>query len=67
MTTSGFVHVSEILRSMGHPPVSDFMNSELASELYCDEIVDGRGKLLHVDTTRSVSASSKDARNESAN
>ena len=34
----------------------DFMASELASELYCDEILDGSGRFLHLDSTVSVSA-----------
>ena len=35
---------------------SAFMASELASELYVDEKVDGAGNLLQVDTACSVSA-----------
>jgi len=33
-----------------------FMESELASELYCDEVLDGSGRLLHLDKVGSVSA-----------
>ncbi len=34
----------------------DFMDSELASELYCDEVLAGDGRILHLDAIRSVSA-----------
>ena len=33
------------------------MDSEVASVLYCDEVVDGAGAFLHLDSVVSVSAS----------
>ncbi len=33
-----------------------FMASELASELYCDEVLDGSGCFQYLDSVRSVSA-----------
>ncbi len=33
------------------PPI----DSELAAEMYCDEILDGAGRYLHLDRVRSVS------------
>ncbi len=47
-----FVHVSTVLRQLEF----DFMASELACELYVDEVVDGAGNLLEIDSTVSVSA-----------
>jgi len=32
------------------------LESELASELYCDEVVDGSGRLQYIDRVGSVSA-----------
>ena len=33
-----------------------FMASELASELYCDEVLAGDGSILHLDRVRRVTA-----------
>jgi len=38
-----------------------YMSSELAAEEYCNEIVDGRGRLLYVDRGVSVSGLRRDA------
>ena len=35
---------------------AQFMQSELACEMYCDEIVDGHGNVLYLDKVVSVSA-----------
>ena len=43
-------HVSDLLRD------SRFLESELASELYVDEVLAGDGSLLHIDSKGSVSA-----------
>ena len=45
MRTPALRHVSEL-----------FMASELASELYCDELLAGDGSSLYVDSVCSVSA-----------
>ncbi len=50
---------SQMLEHVG-PRVRAFMHrlymvSELAAEDYCDERVDGSGRALYIDTTRSVS------------
>ncbi len=38
------------------PPI----DSELASELYCDEVLDGQGQFLYLDRVVSVSALDED-------
>ena len=42
---------------MKHPSVGSlFLASELAAELYVDEVIDGSGRLLYVDKDVSMSA-----------
>jgi len=40
----------------------DFMETELACELYCDEVVDGSGRFMYIDKSVSVSAPTDDGR-----
>jgi len=39
-----------------YPSDSDFMHSEVACELYVDEVVDGSGRIQYLDRSGSVSA-----------
>ncbi len=45
-----FTHVSDILRRLS------YLGSERAAEDYCDEVVDGDGRLQYLDKVHSVSA-----------
>ena len=42
--------------SHGDQLLFEFLASEMASEMYCDEIVDGDGRLQYLDSVVSVSA-----------
>ncbi len=45
------------MKRLLQPRVSEqFMSSEKASELYCDEVLAGDGSFVHVDRSGSVSA-----------
>ena len=45
------IHVSELVDYW-----MEFLESELASALYCDEVLDGSGKFQYLDKVGSVSA-----------
>jgi len=51
----------ELLRlHRGHQGVAPPIDSEHAALLYVDEVLDGQGRFLHIDTTGSVSAPTGD-------
>ena len=55
------------MRRVGHGEQLDFdfMESELACEMYCDELLDGAGRFLEFDSTVSVSGNERPERPES--
>ncbi len=46
---------SELLASLGLPSVGEFLDSERAAEMYCNEELDGQGRFQYLDSTVSVS------------